>query len=105
MYIYCVVCYRVVLASYVSVGYVLHTFTLLMTIRNTLWTMRLLSIFPSKALHNCHYWHWLIKHDANLIHIPGTNFTAGWRDDPFLQGPNAGLELATPRLPISCPTN
>ncbi len=41
--ILCVVCYRVIVAPYVrSVGHVLHTFTLLMTIRNALWTMRLL---------------------------------------------------------------
>ncbi len=43
MYVYCMVCYRVILAPYVkSVGHVFAYLTLLMTIRNALWTMRLL---------------------------------------------------------------
>ncbi len=47
-YVYCVVCYRVIVAPYVrSVGHVF-TFTLLMMIRNALWTMRLL--YSSKVV-------------------------------------------------------
>ncbi len=42
-FIYCVVCYHVIVAPYVrSVGHVFAYLTLLMTIRNALWTMRLL---------------------------------------------------------------
>ncbi len=43
MYVYCVVCYHVIVAPYVrSVVLSLHIVTLLMMIRKALWTMRLL---------------------------------------------------------------
>ncbi len=38
MYIYCVVCYHVIAASYVRSVISLHTITLLMMIQNAQWT-------------------------------------------------------------------
>ncbi len=55
-YIYCVVCYRVIAAAYVrSVGHVFHTFTLLMMIRNTQWTMKLLYSLKMFLVCRIHY--------------------------------------------------
>ncbi len=48
MYIYCVVCYRVIAAPYIRV--LLHTVTLLLTIQNTQWTMRSLYSLMSLTL-------------------------------------------------------
>ncbi len=49
MYIYCVVCYRVIAAPYVRSVLSLHTVTLLMMIRNAQWTMS--SLYSLKYFH------------------------------------------------------
>ncbi len=39
------------------------------------------------------------------VKVKKGNFVAGWTGGPFLPVHKAGLELATPKLPILCSTN
>ncbi len=63
---------------------------------------------------NCYCWanpllHYRRKkvnnHVTILIHMPGTHFTTGWMDGPYLLVPIAELESATLRLLVSCSVN
>ncbi len=60
---------------------------------------------PWGPLHHCHCRCWLNNHDANCVHMPGTHFPTGWRDDPCLSVLKAWFELDTLWLLILCSTS